>query len=86
MTDRELGAGRAAVPGALPAHERAAATPLSSALVPALDAPDAEVAPAQAVACLTRCAERPLHHARVPAEDLGAALRRLAAGTRRPAC
>jgi hypothetical protein len=44
---------------------------------------DASVAPPQVVACerlLTRCTESGLYNDDVPAEDLGAALRRIAAG------
>jgi hypothetical protein len=50
-------------------------------------APDTRMAPPQAVACrrlLTRCAESPLYNERVPAEDLGAALHRIAAGVSGP--
>ena len=46
-------------------------------------APDARVAPPQAIECrrlLTRCAESALYNPELPAEDLGAALRRIAAG------
>lgn len=53
------------------------------ALTRCIASPDVRIAPPQAVACrrlLTRCAESPLYNEHVPAEDLGAALRRISAG------
>ncbi|HEX4010480.1 MAG TPA: hypothetical protein VHX62_10750 [Solirubrobacteraceae bacterium] len=48
-----------------------------------LGRPGARLGPPEAVACrrlLTRCAESALYNRRIPAEDLGTALRRIAAG------
>jgi hypothetical protein len=48
-----------------------------------LGRPGAQLGAPEAVACrrlLTRCADSPLYNPRIPAEDLGAALRRIAAG------